>query len=165
MNWGDKIQVKKGNLGERIVKQALEQKGYTVYKCVTDGAHAFDFLAVKDKKVFLIAEVKSKARFNRFAATGIDIRNFEEYRYIHENQNIDVLLFFVDEHPKEERIYCQKLSILMQPKTIDGVKYPNITIANGKILFSLSDMITVCKLNDEQLLELKKHSTRNYDYE
>ncbi len=165
MAWQDKIQVKKGDLGEQIVKEALEKKGYTVYKCVTQGAHAFDFLAVKNKKVFLIAEVKSKARFNKFAATGVNVRNFEEYKYIHENQNIDVLLFFVDEHPKEERIYCQKLSILMQEKTVDGINYPNTAIASGKILFSLTDMVTVCKLNTAQLLELKNYSSRSYKYD
>ena len=46
MSWEDKIQVKKGNLGENIVKDTLEKKGYVVYKCVTERAHAFDFLAV-----------------------------------------------------------------------------------------------------------------------
>lgn len=164
MNWEDRLQVKKGNIGEKIVKNTLEQKGYVVYKCVTEKAHAFDFLAVKDKKVFLIAEVKSKARFNNFEATGIDVRHFEEYKFIFDNQKIDVLLFFVDEHPKEERVYCQKLSVLIQEKIIDKVKYPNTNIAKGKIIFSLSDMITVCKLTQEQLSELKNHSSRNYEY-
>lgn len=164
MSWEDKIQVKKGNLGENIVKDTLEKKGYVVYKCVTEKAHAFDFLAVKDKKVFLIAEVKSKARFNKYEATGIDLRHFNEYKFIYDNQKIDILLFFVDEHPKEERIYCQKLSVLMQEKTVDKVKYPDTKIAKGKIIFSLSDMITVCKLTQEQLTELKKYSSRSYEY-
>lgn len=164
MNWEDKVQVKKGDLGERIVRDTLESKGYVVYKSVTEKAHAFDFLAVKDKKVFVIAEVKSKARFNKYEATGIDVKHYNEYRYIFENQNIDVVLFFVDEHPKEERIYCQSLSVLMQEKIIAGVKYPNTQIASGKIIFSLSDMITVCKLLPDQLAELKKYSSRNYEY-
>ena len=86
MNWNDRIQVKKGNLGEEIVLKKLEEKGYIVYKSITEKDHAFDFLAVKDKKVFIIAEVKSKARFNKFEATGIDIKSFEEYKYIYENQ-------------------------------------------------------------------------------
>lgn len=164
MEWENRTQVKKGNLGETIVKETLESKGYVVYKCVTEKAHAFDFLAVKDKQIFLIAEVKSKARFNNFEATGIDLRHFNEYKFILENQKIDILLFFVDEHPKEERIYCQKLSVLMQEKTIRNIKYPNMLISKGKILFSLSDMITVCKLTELQLIELKRYSTRNYDY-
>ncbi len=164
MSWEEKIQVKKGNLGESIVRDVLEKKGYVVYKCITEKAHAFDFLAVKDKKVFLIAEVKSKARFNRYEATGINITHFNEYKFILDNQNIDVLLFFVDEHPKEERIYCQKLSVLMEEQTVDGVNYPNTEISKGKIIFSLSNMITVCKLTPEQLDELKKYSSRSYEY-
>lgn len=164
MAWSDRIEVKKGDIGEGIVKNALEKKGYVVYKCVTEKAHAFDFLAVKDKKVFLIAEVKSKARFNKFEATGIDIRHYQEYLYIFNNQDIDVLLFFVDEHPKEERVYCQKLSVLIKPKSVNGVKYPNTKIASGKILFSLSDMVTVCQLTQKQLTELKKYSSRNHEY-
>lgn len=164
MLWEDILQVKKGNLGEAIVKDILERKGYVVYKCITEKAHAFDFLAVKDKTVFMIAEVKSKARFNKYEATGIDIKHFNEYRNIYENQKIDIVLFFVDEHPKEQRMYCQKLSVLMQEKTIDNIIYPNYEISKGKILFSLSDMITVCDLTKEQLDELKKYSSRSYDY-
>lgn len=164
MNWNERIQVKKGNLGEEIVLKKLEEKGYIVYKSITEKAHAFDFLAVKDKKVFIIAEVKSKARFNKFEATGIDIKSFEEYKYIYENQKIDIVLFFVDEHPKEERIYCQKLSILMQEKIINEIQYPNFNISKGKILFSLSDMKELCKLTKEQLNELKKYSSRSHEY-
>jgi hypothetical protein len=163
-DWEKKPQVKKGNLGEQIVIAVLEQRGYVLYKAITEKAHAFDFLAVKDKRVFLIAEVKSKARFNKFEATGIDLAHFHDYKFVLDNHNIDVVLFFVDEHPKEERVYCQKLSILMQEKTVDGVKYPNTDIAKGKIIFSLSDMIPVYKLNREQLNELKKYSTRSYEY-
>lgn len=164
MSWHNKTEVKKGNIGEDIVKSVLENKGYIIYKCITDGAHAFDFLAIKDKKVFLIAEVKSKARFNKFDATGIDERSYNEYVFIYENVGIDVILFFVDEHPKEERIYCQRLSVLMAAKTVKNITYPNKNISKGKIVFSLSDMVSVCKLNELQLAELRKHSTRNYEY-
>lgn len=164
MSWHNKAEVKKGNIGEDIVKSVLENKGYIIYKCITDGAHAFDFLAIKDKKVFLIAEVKSKARFNKFDATGIDERSYNEYVFIYKNVGIDVILFFVDEHPKEERIYCQRLSVLMVEKTVNNISYPNKNISKGKIVFSLQDMINVCRLNESQLAELRKHSTRNYEY-
>lgn len=164
MEWNDKSTVKKGNIGEEIVKEVLEQQRYVVYGSLTEGCHAFDFLAIKDKREFLIAEIKSKARLNKYAATGIDIRHFEEYQYIMKNKNIDVVLFFVDEHPSEERIYCQKLSVLSEKKTIGGVEFPNTSIVKGIILFSLSDMINVKNLNESQLHRLKEHSTRNYQY-
>ena len=164
MNWGNKIQVKKGDFGEKVVRESLESKGYVIYKAITSGAHAFDFLAVKNKKIFLIAEVKSKARFNKYECTGFDVRSLNEYIFIMEQQKIDVVLFFVDEHPKEERIYCQKLSILMEEKKVNFIKYPNFDIAKGKVLFSLSDMVTVRKLKKEEIDMLKKYSSRTYDY-
>jgi len=164
MNWSEKIQVKKGTVGETIVIKKLEERGYIVYAPITESAHAFDFLAIKDKKIFKIAEIKSKARLNKFEATGINIRNFNEYLYIYENQNIDVILFFVDEHPKEERIYCQNLGELIKPKTIKGIDFPNTKIVSGIILFSLSDMQEVCKLTEAEIYELKKYSSRNYEY-
>lgn len=165
MNWSEKLSVKKGDIGEDIVKQVLEDKGYVVYKCVTKKAHAFDFLCVKDKKVFVISEVKSKARLNKFNATGIDQRHFSEYLNIYNTLGIDVILFFVDEHPKEQRIYCQKLSILIQPKTIDGISYPNSKLINNTVIFSLLDMKHVCNLSGEQITQLKSSSSRSYDYE
>jgi hypothetical protein len=164
-NWNNKIQVKKGNLGEKIVLGILEQKGYIVYQSITDKAHAFDFLAIKDKKIFKIAEIKSKARLNKFNATGINIKNYEEYLHIYETQKIDTILFFVDEHPKEKRIYCQQLSELMKDKTIDKIKYPNTKIVNGIILFSLNDMIHVKDLSDNEINELIGFSSRKYNYE
>ena len=155
----------KGIIGEAAVQSVLEKKGYIVYKAVTDGAHGFDFLAVKDKQVFVIAEVKAKARMNKFKATGINISHFEDYMRIWKAYNIDVILFFVDEHPEEQRIYCQKLSELIRPRRIDGVDYPNTKIASGIVLFSLSLMIHVDYLNISQLEELRNNSTRSYGYE
>ena len=35
-DWNDKTEVKKGDIGEAIVKNILEQKGYVIYKCVTE---------------------------------------------------------------------------------------------------------------------------------
>jgi hypothetical protein len=164
MNWEDRTTVKKGNVGESIVKNIFEQKGYIVYKAVTEKAHAFDFLAIKDKKVFIIGEIKSKARLNKFNATGIDTRHYNEYLTIMSTMKTDIILFFIDEHPKEERVYCQKLSLLSKEKTIDNVKFPNTTIVKNITLFSLNDMCEVKKLNTEELQLLKQYSTRNYNY-
>ena len=164
--WESKLQVKKGNLGEKIVQTILEEKGYIVYKSITEKAHAFDFLAIKNKKVFIISEVKSKARLNIVRATGIDVRHYNEYLSILDDYKIDVVLFFVDEHPLEQRVYCQKLSKLRESKIIDGNTYPNFTILKKKniVLFHLDEMKEVKKLNESDLLELKIFSTRKHDF-
>ena len=47
MSWQDKIQVKKGNIGEKIVRNYLEKKGFIVYEPKTNGSHPFDKIAIK----------------------------------------------------------------------------------------------------------------------
>ena len=76
----------------------------------------------------------------------------------------DIILFFIDEHPKEERVYCQKLSLLSKEKTIDNIKFPNTSIVKNITLFSLNDMCEVKKLNTQELQLLKQYSTRTYNY-
>jgi len=164
MDWESLDSVKKGNVGEQIVKSSLEKRGFVVYKCITKKAHAFDFLAVKNKKIFIVAEIKSKARLNNFRATGIDVRHCNEYLTVMKEMKTDIILFFVDEHPKEERVYCQKLTKLMEKKVISGIEYPNTKIAKNIILFSLEDMVEVKKLDPEELRILKLYSHRNYQY-
>ena len=165
MAWKDRTSVKKGTLGEMIVQKALEDKGYIVYQAITEKAHGFDFLAVKDKKVFIIAEVKSKARMNKYRATGINTSHLKDYLHVMEQQQLDVVLFFVDEHPQERRVYCQKLSVLLTETIEGGIKYPNFEIARGIVLFPLSKMVEVKKIDKEQALQLASLSTRNYEYE
>ena len=58
---------------------------------------------------------------NKFEATGINVSHMNEYLHVLQNQGMDVILFFVDEHPKSESIYCQALSELIKPKTVDNV--------------------------------------------
>ncbi len=163
-NWNEFTQVKKGNIGEAIIQNILEEKGYIVYKALTFGRHAFDFLAVKDKSRFVIAEVKSKARLNILPVTGINLTHYNEYIHTLEKTNIDIILFFLDEHPKEQRIYCQLLRNLMQPKIIDNNQYPNFNISKGKVLFHLSEMRHVRNLTVNELESLKAFSTRKYEY-
>jgi hypothetical protein len=171
MEFKDRIQTKKGELGERIVKDILQKKGYVVYtpsSLKEDKAHIFDFLVMKkieNKKEIFVVEVKSKARLNKWPATGIDIRHFNEYLFIHQKNNLDFFLFFVDEHPNEQRIYGQRLSTLIAKKVVEGIEYPNTNLCKGKILFPLSDMKQIYKLNLNEVEQLKSMSSRNHQYE
>jgi len=160
-DWQSKPQVKKGNLGEMIVDGYLIERGYIPYSPAEIGSHAFDRLAVKDKKDIVIAEVKTKARLNKFNATGFNIEHYKDYKLISNKYNIPIFVFFVDEMLK--RVYGNFLSEL--DKTIvDDLEYPNTNKIKGIILFSLKSMRFIKDLTDNEITELKRLSNRNYDY-
>jgi len=163
VGWVDKIEVVKGNFAEDIVHKYLEERGYIVYTPTTLKAHGFDRLAVKDKKTFIIAEVKAKARLNKYQATGINIQHYLEYKDIQNRYRIPVFIFFVDEALGS--IYGNFLKILNEKVTDHyGVCYPNTEIAKGIVLFSMSKMRRVSVLTNDQINYLKKNSNRNYRY-
>jgi hypothetical protein len=155
--WQDKIQVKKGDLGEAIVDQYLKNKGFLPYRPAFDGWHPFDrILAAPDKSSIYVADVKAKARRNKYPDTGIDMRHFDKYKQISEKHNMRVFLFFVDE--LEGRIYGQFLDILASRDK----NYPR---AEGSIIyFLLEKMEHIAYLTPEQISQLKTLSRRNYDY-
>lgn len=163
VNWSIKPQVIKGDFAENIVHDFLEKKGFIVYKPMTNAAHGFDRLAVKNKSQLIIAEVKAKARMNKYEATGIDLRHYNEYKKVQEKHNIPVWIFFVDE--LLSKIYGNWISELEKKITgDDGVEYPNTKIAKGIILFSLKHMKDVSNLTSRQCEYLKENSTRTYEY-
>jgi len=162
MNWQDKPQVKKGNVGEELIRKYLEKNGWIIYEPITEGAHAFDKLCVKDKKFLVIAEVKTKARLNKLNATGFDVKHYNDYCLIEKKYGIDVFMFFVDEYMRE--IYGNKLSILRQEyEAKDGI-YPKLIAGDKIIIFSLDKMIHVADIPNDKVEQLKKYSTRSYEY-
>ena len=155
--WQNKASVRKGNFAENIVRAYLQDCGYIVYEPVTDGAHGFDKLAVKDKRHFIIAECKAKAKRTKYDDTGIDIRHHEEYKRAMRKHHIPVFIFFVDEWLAE--IYGNFLSELEE----DDPPYP--MKQNGIIYFPMRAMKrNIAKLTPEQVEFLKQNSRRNYEY-
>lgn len=168
INFNDRPTTKKGKIGEEIVRQYLESKGWIIYEPKTeDKPHAFDKLAIKDKKHIVIAEVKTKAARNYYPDTGIDIRHYEEYKLISEKHKMPVFLFFVDENKGE--VYGNKLSELEKEHLVQGNNYP--LKQNGIIYFPVikgdgsENMISIAKLSEEDVEQLKKLNTRNYEYQ
>lgn len=166
MNWQDKTQVKKGNLGERIVENHLLKNGFVPYKAIVDNAaHPFDRLvATKDKKSISIAEIKTKAHRTYYPDTGIDLAHYNDYTAISLKHNMAVYLFFVDEHKKE--IYGNFLSELDKPCTVTHnnkiLQYP---FTQGNIrYFPLCKMQKISELTEVEAKILCKLSARNYDY-
>jgi hypothetical protein len=166
--WQDKIQVKKGNIGESLVKSFLHNKGCIIYEPITEKAHGFDKLVSIGKDRLFIAEVKTKAKRNFYPDTGIDIRHYEEYKKISVLHNLPIFIFFVDE--SIGLVYGNFLSVLEKKKTIvikkNGQRmvmvYP---IKQGNIIyFYQPNMKNIAPITQETIEEIKKLSTRRYDY-
>ena len=162
--WDSKVQVKKGNIGETIVNEYLENRGFVIYKPITEKAHCFDALAIKDKEKLLIVEIKTKARLNKYPATGFDYKHYLEYTEISDKHNADVFIFFVDE--MLEKVYGNYLKYLQELTIIKNKTYPfTMNFGNNKVIFfPLDNMVDIKLLTKEQVGEIKKYNTRNYKY-
>jgi hypothetical protein len=164
-DWEHKTSVKKGNLGEQIVNKYLESKNFIVYRPVTEKAHAFDILAVRDKKIVIIGEVKTKALMNKWKATGFNNRNFLEYQAIHEKYKLPIFIFFVDENMGS--IYGNWLHILEKPYYHNGDKFPMVIKTKGSTelrLYHYDSMKHIAKLNAKDVAQLASYTRRNYEY-
>lgn len=165
MEWGERKTVKKGKIGEAIVKKYLVDMGYIPYSPDCDGAHPFDNLcASRDKKTIFIADSKAKPARTYYPDTGINISHYREYKDISEKHNLEVFIFFVDEDSKT--IYGNFMSELEKPIEIQyGVytyKYP--MEQKGIHYWALASMKQIGFLNDKEVEELRKLSTRNSAY-
>jgi hypothetical protein len=154
----------KGEYGERIVRGILERKGFVVYKPNTEGAHAFDVLAIKDKKLCIALDVKAKSRRNKYADTGINRRHYETYRQFSQRHQMPFWVIFVDE--MIGKIYGNTLEELMTPIFADGISYPLIygDIQSGTIYWHITSMREIHVLSDDEKSELVSMSQRNHEY-
>ena len=146
------IALKKGELGEDIIRKYLEQKGWIVYFPFTKNkAHAFDMLCTYKKEKVIAIDVKTKARLNKYAAQGIDIRSYNEYMFFKKTMNIIFLLVFVDD--KNGDVHAFEI----------GKEMENFQI--GKIIFwYLKDMKFLFNIGKEKIEELSKFDQRKYVY-
>lgn len=152
-NFKDRNTTKKGAIGERIVKDILENAGWVVYVPVTNKAHAFDILAIKDKTKIKAIEVKTKARLNNWPAQGIDRRHYEEYIKISQAMCVDLWLFFVDD--KDGSVHGQNLRKLPEPFRVNA----------DIVAWYLSDMIKLAQISDATFFEnCNQLDSRNYAY-
>jgi len=160
-NWHDNKEVKKGDIGEAIIINYLEKNGYIINKPITDGPHRFDIMTYKENQSLRIVEVKTYARRNFYADTGINLSHYHIYK---KYSNNNIYIFFVDE--LEGLVYGNKLSILEIPTTIGNKKYPLkiFTAFGNKIFFPLCLMEKYFELSDFQIKDIKKDQTRNNKY-
>lgn len=160
---------KKGEYAEKIVKEMLEAKGYVVYMPLTKGAHAFDIMAIKNKKTCIALDIKAKARLNKYPATGVDIRHYETYKEFSKKHGMPFWIVFVDE--MEKRIYGNSIDLL-DVEYIDDVSTPKktypvrrLTRQNQElILWHLNQMKHIANLPDNHAIALAEMNHRSYEY-
>ena len=144
---------KKGNVAEDIVQQKLLDKGYFIYKSVTNKSHHFDFL-IHDKKGNVFAlEIKCKELRNKYPDTGFPLTSWKKYMAI--NKKIKFMILWIDY--KKEEIYGNELDELIKPVIIDERQYPKLE-THSIIYFSYNQMKVYCKLNEEEVLKIKEIS-------
>ena len=160
----NKLTTRKGDVGESLVDKMLREKGFVIYKPEGGQAHAFDRLAIKDKEILMIAEVKAKAKRKYFPDTGIDFRHYKEYKNIMKKHNLEVILFFVDE--EMGKIYGGKLSeieVINNFKVNNkDVTYPKIE--NNIIYFHIEKMKEYADLKRADVLNLEALTTKKQAY-
>ncbi len=154
--WQDKIQVKKGDIGEDIIKNYLEQKGWVIYAPTTNKAHYFDMIATRNKKEIIGYDVKTKARLNKIEATGIDKQDYLDYKRFTRDYYFPFYLFFVDE--KEGKVYYQLLNKLPEPFELKNKTKVEI------VCWYLKDLQFIFSLTEDQKNNLSKFDNRNYNY-
>jgi len=165
MNWEDKPEVRKGNIGERLVDEYLLRKGIVPYRPIVSQAHPFDRLcASADKKRIYVVEVKTKPRREFYPDTGVDFRHFNDYMHISLQHSMDVFLYFVDEILRS--IYGGELvGNLAQIRQVRhqgrDLIYP--LKHRGIIYFPLSAMEHVASLQDDVCKELAALRRTNYE--
>lgn len=159
-------QVQKGDIGEELVAHELTRRGYNVMKPFFDSKpHLIDLYAYTDAGGFY-ADVKTKARMNKWEATGIDANDFKKYLKLAKKNK--VVLFFVDEMLKS--VYYCMVEEAAKECVVDGIKYPNYDLLGHLrppvVLFPLKIMKQLCDINEKLVAEIKKKSekTRNYEY-
>jgi hypothetical protein len=158
------VALRKGAVGEQVVRGFLERAGWVVYQPITEGAHCFDMLCIKGNRTAVAFDVKAKARLNRYPATGINQRHFEEYAAFSEKHRMPFWVVFVDEFMG--KVYGNAIEELERPRTVEGRQYPMLMPWKPPIrLWPLAAMRPIHTLTPEQAGELAALNQRSYGFE
>jgi hypothetical protein len=157
--WNDKVQVKKGDIGEEIIDTLLIEDGYHIFASLINGPHLFDRYAFNlEKNKHFYFDVKTKARLNNWEAQGVDEKHYLKYLQASDKLNISFYIFFIDENNGE--IHLVDIKKLKEKLFYIPMKKKN----NDKIVaWNLKDMKYIGKINDIDILnKLKNYNSRNY---
>ena len=158
------IALLKGEMAEIFIRSRLEAKGFVVYRPVTERAHAFDILAIKDKRRAIALDVKAKAAMNIAPITGVDETAHAVYAAFSAHHNMPFWIIFVDE--QAQQIYGNTIQALDAPLERDGRQYPWVRdTRTGRIRFwHLDSMVKMGHVTAKLAEDLKALSQRSYKY-
>lgn len=143
----------KGNIGEEIVTEFLQKKGWIVYRPYTKNkAHYFDMLCTFNKEKTIAIDVKTKARLNKWNAQGINKKAYLEYLNFVEKTKVKFYLIFVDD--KSGEVHLADITKLDDPI------YPNENI----IAWNLDKMQYLFTISKDDILRISKYDQRNYEF-
>jgi hypothetical protein len=158
-NWNNKIQVKKGDIGEEIIDTFLTEQGYYLFAPIINGAHLFDRYAFNlEKNKHFYFDVKTKARLNNWEAQGVDEKHYLKYLEASEKLNIPFYIFFIDENNGE--IHSADIKNIKDKIFYIPMKKTN---KDKIVAWNLKDMKYIGKINDLKVLnKLKNYNSRAY---
>jgi Holliday junction resolvase-like predicted endonuclease len=158
MKFNETNKFKKGTIGENIIVKELESNGWSVYRPNGDKAHLIDIIAIKNNKTIAV-DVKTKARFNKFNAQGIDLKHYKKYKQYMIENNHEVYVFFIDDKIGDIHI----LDLKNEPNGIVFAekKFPYSVIKR----WNLEDLIFFKNINNKQAIDkLSNYDERNYEF-
>lgn len=175
MSFKDTNQYKKGDIGEKIVRNYLQKAGWFVYSLLDDPdrPHPIDTVAMKTDTLMLM-DVKTYPRRQNHSDTGIDQHHRLRYIDLSRRHNLKVFLAFCDEI--EQRIYGHWLHVLERHRpagTVHGSWFNGRKETNPwdypqfwqkKVYYPLSVMEHITDLTHEQVQKIGMYTTRNAAY-
>jgi len=169
LDWNSKTEVKKGNLGEAMVRDIFESNGWHIYPHASEGPHIIDMVMMRGAREnsmdLMLLDVKTKAHRTYYSDTGLNLHHYYLYSKFSNEHNSNFYLAFVDE--SEKKVYGNYKSELEKPRCIEKngrtLKYP--LIQNEIIYFPYPDAFEMLgDLTPGFCKQLKKLSQRNYEY-
>lgn len=144
----------KGEIGEEIVTEYLEKKGWIVYRPYTkDKAHYFDMLCTFQKEKTIAIDVKTKARLNKWNAQGINIKAYNEYLNFVHKTNVNFYLIFVDD--KNGDVHSADITKLKN----------SIAVNNNIIAWPVTEMKHLFTISDKDINRISEYDQRNYKFD
>ena len=165
MNINFQTSLKKGDIGEQLVADALGNRGMLTTKWDQDGSHPYDKIMVERKtgKIISLFDVKTKPIRNNYQDTGINLSKYYHYQNSSKINKFPFALFFVDEVRRE--IYFGFLHEICSERICEGQIYPKIERFRESIIyFHISSLKLLCSIATSTSCLIKNQNQRSYPY-